>query len=216
MNRGGQALMNSTYEARIFKLKTNAELQRIMGAYSSHLSGGCFDKIIEMFSCEHEDVRAEMLWGIYDGYEGICRLYNGLYRHEMTSDGKELRAGVLAVHSMNTPVIAIADNCLTARGLWTSPGLMTVSKSDTQKSLQSYWTWQKYGCDFIYENETWKIWHLHVFELFTARYEKSWADGSVIYPLTEAAERFAPDRPPSGAEPWPPLPYEDFNDATPY
>jgi hypothetical protein len=202
----------ASLDARVFWLSANAELQRIMAAYSNYLSGGQFTKIVQMFSNEQDDVRAEMLWGIYDGYESIQRLYCGLYR-QVLCGGKEekLLPGVLAVHGVNTPLIAVARDGATAKGLWVSPGLCTLRSPEGRNGLQSYWSWQRIGCDFIYENERWKIWHLHHFTLFTTPYEQSWTEEVPLPVMQGLPKALGPDRPTNReAIPQPPMPYDTF------
>lgn len=199
-------------EARVFWLKSNAELQRIMASYSNYLSGGQFTKLVQLFSNEQDDVRAEMPWGIYEGYDSLQRLYCGLYKQILCGGkGGKLLPGVLSVHGVNTPVISVARDGATAKGLWVSPGLVTIQDAEGANGLQSYWSWQKIGCDFIYENEAWKIWHLHIFPLFTAAYERSWTEAQDSPYSRNIPVALQPDRPANGdTVPYPPLPYDTF------
>ncbi len=205
-------------EARLFFAKSNLELQRIMAAYSNYLSGGQFEKILRLFSNEQDDVRAEMPWGVYEGYRSLMRLYGGYYRKLLCGgQGNTLLPGVLDVHGMNTPVISVAEDGCTARGLWVSPGMFTVKDPDGPNGLRSYWCWQKTGVDFVYENDVWKIWHLHVFPIWTAPFEKSWAEPHFDPTGQKPAGEFYPDRPASGDKnAHPPMPYHTFSDTASY
>lgn len=202
-----------TLEARLFWAKSNMELQRIMASYSNYLSGGQFEKVLELFANEQEDVRAEMPWGIYEGYRSLIRLYAGYYRKVLCGgQGNTLLPGVLDVHGMNTPVISVARDCATARGLWVSPGMFTVKDADGANGLQSYWCWQRIGVDFIYENDSWKIWHLHVFPIWTAPFETSWAEDHKDPTMGKPDAEFYADLPSSGQrEASPPMPYDTFS-----
>lgn len=204
-------------EARVFKLKSNADLQRMIAAYSNYLSGARFSEILQLFANEQDDVRVATPWGIYEGYDSIGRLYYGLYRHILCGDcANGVLPGVLDVHGVNTPVISIAGDGLTAKAMFCSPGLFTVRKEGTPNNLQSYWCWQKIGCDFIYENDNWKIWHLHFFPLFTAEFERSWVDAQENIYSAEIINRYAPDRPSTDAVPIPPEPYQTFTETWSY
>lgn len=210
--------MMDSLETRVFWLKSNAELQRIMASYSNYLSGGQFTKLVQLFSNEQDDVRAEMPWGVYEGYDSLQRLYCGLYK-QVLCGGKEgsLLPGVLSVHGANTPVISVARDGVTAKGLWVSPGLFTIRDAQGANGLQSYWSWQKVGCDFIYENEGWKIWHLHIFPLFTTAFERSWTEEQAISYPEPIPAALQPDRPADGsAVPYPPMPYDTFCAADAY
>lgn len=205
-------------EARLFLAKSNFELQRIMASYSNYLSGGQFEKIVELFSNEQEDVRAEMPWGIYQGYRSLLRLYQGYYRKVLCGgQGNVLQPGVLDAHGMNTPVIAVAEDGCSARGLWVSPGMFTLKDPEGANGLQSYWCWQKIGADFIYENDTWKIWHLHVFPIWTTPFEVSWVEDHKDPTLEKPGAEFYADLPPSGVKvPKVPMPFSTFSTTDSY
>lgn len=205
-------------DARLFFAKSNMELQRIMAAYSNYLSGGQFEKILQLFSNEQDDVRAEMPWGIYQGYRSLIRLYNGYYKKILCGgQGNTLLPGVLDVHGMNTPVISVAADGCTARGLWASPGMFTIKDENGANGLQSYWCWQKIGVDFIYENDIWKIWHLHVFPLWTTPFETSWAEPHADPTREKAPAEFYADLSASQVQdPQPPLPYRTFSETDSY
>ena len=200
---------------RVFYLRANADIQRLMGTYSSLFAGGCFSKIVELFSNEQEDVRAVMPWGVYEGYSGLERLYTGLLKQLYCGDRDVLRPKVIGSHALNTPVISVAEDGATAKGLWYSPGVITAP--DEAGELSSYWTWQKIGCDFIYENDAWKIWHMRCFELLTSSLERDWTEKQRKPYENAVVGRFPPDRPGDGAaETIPPQPYRTFSDTFPY
>lgn len=205
-------------EARLFLAKSNLEIQRIMASYSSYLSGGQFEKLMTLFSNEQPDVRAHMPWGIYQGYRSLLRLYTGYYRRLLCGgQGNTLSPGVLDVHGFNTPVICVAEDGCSARGLWVSPGMFTLKDPEGANGLQSYWCWQKIGADFIYENDTWKIWHLHVYPLWTAPFEISWTKPHKDPTRMRPEAEFYPDHPPTDSDiPVPPTPYTTFSTTDSY
>jgi len=73
-----------------------------------------------------------------------------------------------AMHTNTTPVIEVAGDGKTAKGLWYSPGvgLMTRMSGDTANA-GSVFFWEKYGGDFVLEDGKWKIWHLQMAYDFT-------------------------------------------------
>ena len=89
---------------------------------------------------------------------------------------QELGFGLAYMHTLTTPVIEVAEDGETAKGVWISPGHMTMP---TMEKLQAYWHWDRYGVDFIKEDGEWKIWHFFVGREFTTPYEKSWVDSAL-------------------------------------
>ena len=66
------------------------------------------------------------------------------------------------MHTQETPVIEVAGDGKTAKGLWYSIGQSVRGTVDSsgKTSVGTGWMWEKYGVDFIKENGKWKIWHL--------------------------------------------------------
>nr|MDO8082078.1 nuclear transport factor 2 family protein [Candidatus Freyarchaeota archaeon] len=86
---------------------------------------------------------------------------------------EELPFGLAYMHTLTTPVIEVAEDRETAKGVWVSPGFITMPGI---KGLQAFWHWDRYGVDFIKEDGKWKIWHFFVGREFTTPYEKSFVD----------------------------------------
>ena len=197
-------------ETRLFRLKSNAELQRIIASYCGYLGGAQFRSILCLFSNEQEDVRVETPWGVYEGYESLGRLYCGLLGRLFCGRTGEFLPGVFDAPGANTPVIAVAEDGRTARGLWVSPGMLTLPDPEGPNGLRSCWRWMKLGADFIYENDSWKLWHIHYFPLFVTPFEQSWTEKNDLFssPLIRDCP---PDRAGDpGALPIPPEPYSTF------
>lgn len=85
----------------------------------------------------------------------------------------ELPFGMSFMHTLTTPVIEVAADRETAKGVWISPGYTTLPSLE---KLVAYWHWDRYGVDFIREDGQWKIWHFFVGREFTCAYDKSWVD----------------------------------------
>ena len=62
------------------------------------------------------------------------------------------------MHTQETPVIEVAGDGKTAKGIWYSIGQGVRPKGLDGKSTE--WMWEKYAVDFIKEDGQWKIWHL--------------------------------------------------------
>ncbi|MFT3905274.1 MAG: nuclear transport factor 2 family protein [Steroidobacteraceae bacterium] len=77
--------------------------------------------------------------------------------------------GQFRLHPMQTPVIVVAGDGKTAKGVFLSLGAGANSIDD-----EGVWAWVRYGVDFIKEDGVWKIWHLHGFPILSTSYSKSW------------------------------------------
>jgi hypothetical protein len=66
------------------------------------------------------------------------------------------------MHTQETPVIEVAGDGKTAKGIWYSIGLAVRGEvnEDGSTSVGTGWMWEKYAVDFIKEDGEWKIWHL--------------------------------------------------------
>lgn len=142
--------------------------------------------------------------------------------------------GLFHLHPMQTPVVEVAGDGKTAKGVFLSLGAGAHSGDDA-----GVWAWVRYGVDFIKEDGEWKIWHLHAYPIFSTSFYKSWTDsarekaaggGKSAMPQGAAPQGGPPTQ--AGAkraEPWsyngkglpplepvPPTPYETFDPATAY
>ena len=130
-------------------------ISNVMGRYS-HL-GGLYgeDTLEQLFAMKQPDVS----WRSPTGPQGPEAL-----RARFRQPGEAPRAdvpGQLHVHAMLTPVIEVAADGRTAKGVWDSFGPNINSGSDIGN-----WLWVKYAVDFIKEDGAWKIWHMQVYALF--------------------------------------------------
>lgn len=85
--------------------------------------------------------------------DAICRIFP-----EVENKPENLGMGDLVAHIITTPYIEIAADGMTAKGVWYSPGLC--SSVGTDGHLNAMQIWEKYGVDFVREEDGWKIWHL--------------------------------------------------------
>lgn len=81
--------------------------------------------------------------------------------------------GQLLLHVTTTAIIEIADDGLTAKGYWYTPGMLKQTDYDNADSM-----WENYGADFIKENGEWKIWHLHMYTDFQTEFGASFTGSS--------------------------------------
>lgn len=84
------------------------------------------------------------------------------------------RAGAMWYHMLTTPVIEVAGDGRTAKGIWMSFG--SVSGAMFNQPPGAQWTQEKYGMDFIKEDGHWKIWRLRTYVDFYTSIDKNWLD----------------------------------------
>lgn len=201
------------------------EIQNLMSRFEYLHTANQYAKIAEMFAKKTPGVAAHIeLLGNWEGNQGIRRLYgqDGFY----ASRGGTDRTGTLVVQTNTTPVIEVAGDGKTAKGVWTSPGFATIRTPDGK--FRANWGWYKYGVDFVKEDGEWKFWHFRSSPLFHSPYEKSWVDVADSSPHREtmlpqheadtpADEWYGwgPDVVPAN-HPLPPEPYETFDDQKAY
>jgi hypothetical protein len=169
-----------------------------------------------LFALKTRGGAVEMLWGIYDEPEGILRWK----RNEGYGKKPEpLPFTPGAGHPMTTPIIEVARDGKTAKGLW----LMFSYYGDN-------WAAGQFAMDFIKENGEWKIWKYHTGGLIYSPFEKGWhvENREVLNSMIESdkkrPEGTRADRPPSYPWMWGPdeyfqnippipLPYESYDDS---
>jgi hypothetical protein len=131
-------------------------------------------------------------------------------------------AGRMGFHLMANPIIEIAGDGKTAKGVWVASGMVAMKDRKTGKPTAS-WEWNRYGIDFTKEDGKWKIWHHHVFDLFGLGWDEKWEDQFVAkpmpamktdYPATPLDPAYSPDT----ELPYIPAPepYETFDPKTMY
>jgi SnoaL-like domain len=181
-----------TREQRLQRLEAIHQIENLMGRYACFHLANLHAECLKLSALETTGVRADLPFGIYEGRTGLERLYLGFFGvSDRATEGK------MHAHTMTTRVIEVAEDLQTARGTWMSPGHATDKFQGT--TFRASWRWVKYGCDFIRENDEWKIWHLHVYGIFATPYDKSWVESAAATagrggPPPMPAE-FAPDRP---------------------
>jgi len=159
----------------------------VQNVFSKH----CYYHEAGMHRAEMEDIwvkrdgefAATAKWqqpmGINEGYEAIWQFYvinkeksNQQILDQISEIYPEIEnkpenlgiGGEWASHTQSTPVIEVAGDGKTAKGIWESPGLhMSANIRDGKVSKQGGWFWEKYAADFVKEDGKWKIWHIAMY-----------------------------------------------------
>ena len=213
-----------TFDERLARIEAVHQVQNVMSRYAYYHVANMHDRCLELSAINTPGVRAHMPFGVYEGKDGLERLYLGMLgRLDREPVGK------MHMHTMTTPVIEVAHDLRTARGAWISPGHATDSGGGGR--FRASWRWVKYGCDFVTEDGQWKIWHLHLYGIFATPYDKSWVESQQQPGEAAAAPplpaEYRPDQPADEFwqyredaavpnEPVLPQPYDTFDEATAY
>jgi len=155
-------------QKRIDRLEAYVEIQNLVGHYMSIHTPATERQSPQLFALKQPDVSVEIaMWGKFIGADQVRKMY-----HE-ADEGKPM-PGAMFEHDLCTPVIQVAADGQTAKGLWFSPGHETTP--DEKGNLIGNWCWGKFGADFIKEDGKWKIWHYHWYDTFMTPYDKCWTD----------------------------------------
>ena len=171
-------------------------------------------------------------WGYYIGMDAIKQYYVVDHRkkeYEMLeklgvpASSDNLGYGWMGFHTATTPLIFIAGDGKTAKGLWYCPGMETTPKGDGD--AEALWIFGTMGIDFIKEDGQWKIWHLVLCNDFVVKAGECFQAGAVDEedPTrdefgTPTLDRIVHDPQYNWGDDFPfmPKPYQTFTDAISY
>ena len=118
--------------------------------------------------------------GVYSTWDSVT------YYHRDRPSPK----GKLILHYTTTPMIEVAGDGKTAKGLWIASGVESgLTDAEVAKHTPEYLyhsenvdgkrVWQhtvimKYGLDFLKQDGKWKIWHFHCFEICRSPVGMGW------------------------------------------
>ena len=182
----------------IERLQAVNEIENLMSKYEYLHMTNRHEEVMEMYSQKAPDVRVTMKeMGYWQGHDAPQRAWGDLVK----SIGKNA-TGMLAIHPTTTPMIVVAGDGKTAKGVWIGTGFVAGADPKT-KEPHCGWEWDRYGVDFIKEDGKWKFWHFHVYTLFTTGWDDPWAKQ-----FTRESPKmhfyFEPDGPPVDSYPYRP------------
>lgn len=219
-----------TLEQEVERLKGVHACKNLMGTYMYMEMAGKYTEMVELFAKKTQGVAVEISnFGIWDGIEGIKKLFEAFKRHEGD------RKGILTAHPITTEDVVVARDGKTGKGVWFANGIETLIVKGKPKPYYSYY---RYGIDFVKEGNEWKILHFHSYLLYRKPYSVtlgimmgSGGTGEAI-PVMNIPDELKPDRPPTvqnehGSNnvqtltprpptPWPYADVDTFNERTSY
>lgn len=180
----------AVYEKKTQKALDYQEIQNIFSLHEYyHFTPS--EEMEMIWAQKHKDVTFGQNWGVVVGLENVMATYKNMsderkqkqvdakrkWFPDIENDKKNAMVGEMGFHMLTTPVIEVAEDGETAKGMWYTPGFMTMFNEKTGK-FEANWMYEKYAVDFVKEDGHWKIWHFNVYTDFACPYYKSWVDAS--------------------------------------
>lgn len=177
------------------------EIQNIMGKYSL-LTMICkqADLVDQFWAKQADKPTLARNDGWYVGLDAIRNYYQDIARNIAAkaallkelfprqlggkSEEEIFGAGEHYPRPLTTPLVEVAGDGQTAKGLWQ---VMGADNSITQYGPLSTWNWGYMAADFVLEDGQWKIWHLQEFTELDAPVASDWVAGNPYQPVAEYA-----------------------------
>jgi len=209
-------------EQRLQTVEDFQQIQNIMGRYAYLTMAADEERRYTLFAQKAPGVRVYFgEQGYFEGSDAPKRAWFGMA--QVAGGGS--RAGMMSIHAPICPVIEVAGDGKTAKGVWVGLGLLAMKNRETGEPSGA-WEWDKYGVDFIKEDGQWKIWHFHIYRLLHGwNVDEKWAEQFkkpepvlLGLKLDGPAVEDNPYRPDTVQRmaPKPPEPYETWTDTTMY
>lgn len=163
-----------TLEHKISRWEDQREIKNLMGKYALTMLLEERTDAFRRFWSGKEDVCLGFNDGWYAGAEAIRAYYQAqaertaaesallekIFPEKLGAVPKEKKYGVghLDNRPVSAPVVVVADDGETAKGMWTCFGCYT--DFDPKLGPQSHWNWSVYAVDFAKEDGRWRIWHM--------------------------------------------------------
>ncbi len=221
-------------------------LKNLMGKYANCIILNREQEIFDLFWSSKEDICLSFNDGAYVGTEAVSGYYMACYeRNKLVAKLMQARfpeklgglseeeiygIGPFKVKPLSSPVIEIAADGATGKGLWHCQG----AYNDVEAcGPVANWTWGYFAVDFVREEGEWKVWHMSYINDVDCICGQSWGKEKKPLPaLPEFAalsdfqypaytvkktvrELYTPQRPHTDA-PAIPQPYDTFADTFSY
>lgn len=171
---------NPNAEALMDLWEAQREVQNLMGRMTSAYVVKKEGEILNAYWSAGEDICLGVNSGYFSGRAAVAAYYESLVeRNKLTAkliqrkfpeqlggmtDEELYGIGTMEYKPLDTPLVEIADDGGTAKGIWCLRGSHSRL---TPAGPLGYWEWGWMAADFRKEDGQWKIWHLlHLDELY--------------------------------------------------
>lgn len=171
------------------------DVKNLMGKYVNCLLLNRQGEIFETFFSSRKDVCLTFNDGSYIGPDAVKGYYAAVVERNKLSakllqdrlpeklgektEEEIYGIGPFQVKPLTAPVIEVAEDGETAKGLWFCLGC---SAEVTSRGPEANWTWGYFAGDFVYEEDMWKIWHLQYLNDVDSLCGQSWGRDILPYP----------------------------------
>lgn len=204
------------------RLKAARTCENLAGTASYLFSANRMQELEALFAHTSGD-RITLPYGVYTGADAAkrCWVDDFVDADDPSPARHEELKGRMMIFDACSPIIEVAGDGKTARGLWISPGL---EAHRTDEGSKGWWNWGKVAIDFLLIDGQWKLWHLARYPYFVTEYLKSWVKSPsfTFKPKRISADQpapacyhYSPDAIYPDQEPALPLPYETWSDVVP-
>ena len=184
-----------TTEQLVVRWEDQRAIKNLMGKYANCVILNRELDIYPMFWSKREDTTLMLNDGAYVGAGSVASYYTACHdRNALVAKLLQARfpeklgalndeeiygIGPFKVKPMACPVIEVAGDGKTAKGLWFCQG--AYNEVETCGPV-AHWTWGYFAADFVKEEEGWKLWHLQYLNDVDCICGQSWAGEQVKYP----------------------------------
>lgn len=164
-------------ELQALKAFAAREVENVMNKYEYMMSHDQFTYVYDnLFATDLPDVRVELPFGRWEGPESVRRCIVGYHSFLCLDDEGRPRPGVLFYNANTQPIIEVADDLKTAKGLWICPGYSAKDQPDGTFTAGAGTAVR--ACDFVFDEQQgrWRMWHYIVIGLTSHPYDVSFVD----------------------------------------
>jgi hypothetical protein len=164
---------NPNAEALMDRWEAQREVQNLMGRMTSAYVVKKEAEILDSYWSAQDDICLGVNNGYFNGRAAVASYYDSLVeRNRLTAEliqkkfpdqlsqlpeDKLYGIGTMEYKPLDTPLVEVADDGETAKGIWCLRGNHSRL---TPAGPLGYWEWGWMTADFRKENGQWKIWHL--------------------------------------------------------
>jgi hypothetical protein len=173
-------------EKELARARDVQAIMNLMGRYTVNWVPKNLDRQAAFYALDEPDVSVEVGdRGVFRGPEAVKQLFGATFSNPILE-------GILLVHYLATPMVEVAGDGKTAKGVFRSPGIEAIASPDGKERIP-VWSFGAYAIDFIKKGGEWKIWHLHWFRQVKSKYKEAWVeDLSMAYAPTPPAPELGP------------------------